>query len=110
MPSIDAATEFPKISNKFSSLAIFLIFLRSVSFRFGFSLSRLIDCIPVAIKHVAVIALLLALLLFALKTPVIYTLSPGLALSTKSFSRTTSMLLGSCPVGALSGISWIVKV
>lgn len=45
-----------------------------------------------------------------LKLPTIWTLSPGLQRSTKSLSHITSTLLGSWPVGAFSGISWIVSV
>lgn len=41
----------------------------------------------------------------ALYTPTRLTLSPGLQESTKSSSRVTSALLGSCPAGAVSGSS-----
>jgi hypothetical protein len=38
------------------------------------------------------------------------TLSPGLSLSTRSFSSTTMTERGSWPGGEFSGISWIVTI
>lgn len=45
-----------------------------------------------------------------LKTPMTFTRSPGLTLSTRSCMITTSILLGSKPVGAFSGISYSIRV
>mmetsp|Transcript_55524 Transcript_55524/g.132720 ORF Transcript_55524/g.132720 Transcript_55524/m.132720 type:complete len:245 (-) Transcript_55524:359-1093(-) len=42
-------------------------------------------------------------------TPMTCTRSPGFALSQSSPSQITLMLLGICPGGAVSGVSWMVK-
>jgi len=45
-----------------------------------------------------------------LKTPTIFTLSPGLTLSTRSYIIITSIERGKRPVGDFSGISYKITV
>mmetsp|Transcript_6 Transcript_6/g.7 ORF Transcript_6/g.7 Transcript_6/m.7 type:complete len:259 (+) Transcript_6:1157-1933(+) len=111
-PSMEGATEWAMRSKTSFSLASFLMFLMSDSLMEGFSCSALMFLAPVAtimfLKTPVVVPD--TFVPKHLKTPVTSTLSPGLTLSTRSFSRTTCTDLGSWPVGALSGISWMVSV
>jgi len=104
------ASDYERTSRQSSRFAKSLISPISSPVRVGAATSLINVYTLFAIRTVLNIPrFVLVLLAMVLKIPTTSTRSPGFTLSTKSSSSTMSTDRGSCPVGARSGISYMLR-